>query len=155
MQWVLHCSVQCNYGSTISLTWVEMGSSFLCPGFLCTLQVLCYIAAGLAEGYEAESVRKQKGKHAKDTLSWEDRSNLMTQFVQLGSLELHELWDPPSVTSMEDLAALFANTCYKFLENPAITREKALLADISSLLGMTVKKYGLVMSKCVFDLSGC
>jgi hypothetical protein len=114
--------------------------------------MLCFLAAGLVDGYEGESVHKQhkekKGKQASTSFSWEEeRVNLTILLVHLGSLELFELWEPPSVPIMEDLASLFANACYKLLENPAVTRDKVLLENIYSLLGLTVKKYGLVMSK--------
>ena len=106
----------------------------------------------MAEGYEGEAIHKQfkekKGKHT--TNSWEEeRLKLIFLLVNLGNLEIVKLWEPPSVPIMEDLTTLFANVCYKFLENPAVVRDKVLLGNISSLLGITVKKYGLTMSKCM------
>lgn len=95
-----------------------------------------------------KQLKEKKGKHATNSFPWEEeRLKLMILLVHLGSLELVELWEPPSLPIMEDLAALFANICYKFLENPTVMRDKVLLDNISTLLGITVKKYGLTMSK--------
>lgn len=117
--------------------------------------MLCYLVVSLAEKYEEEFVHKQlkekKGKHARQTnSSWEEeRLKLMMLLVHLANLELEELFEPPSIPIMEDLAALFASVCYKFLENPLIVRDKVLLDEVSVLLGITVKKYGLILSKCM------
>lgn len=114
--------------------------------------MLCYLVVSLAEKYEQEVAHRQlkerKGKHSSIPFWEEERLKLLTLLVHFGTLELVELWDPPSIPLMEDLAALFASVCYKFLENPTIVRDKALLDEISTLLGITVKKYGLILSKC-------
>lgn len=89
-------------------------------------------------------------KRATHLFPWEEeRLKLMVLLVHLGSLELVQLWDPPSLSAMEDLAALCANMCFKFLENPTVVRDKVLLDNISTLLGIAVNKYGLTMSKYI------
>ena len=105
--------------------------------------MLCFIGASLAEEFENDKKNKEK-----NTLVWEEeRLKLMTLFVRLNCLELVNLWDPPSIPIMEDLATLLASVCYKFLENPLIVHNKKLLDTISKLLGTILTKYGLVLSE--------
>lgn len=43
----------------------------------------------------------------------------------------------------------FANCCYKFLENPNVTRDKTLRDSIVDVIGILVKKYNHSLSVCV------
>lgn len=123
--------------------------------------MLCYIAVSLAEEFESESIsdnlKNKKRIHAiSHSFNWdEERVKLMVMLVRLSDLQLVQLWEPPSVPMMEDLLALFASICYKFLENPSVLRDKILLDNISELLGITVKKYGLILSKYTVLRQNC
>lgn len=116
--------------------------------------MLCFVAVTLSEKFENEAVQiYSKEKKSKQTVSsisvWEkERQRLTSMLVDLYRLELMYLWEPPSAPMMEDLSALLASLCYKFLENPMIVRDKALLDSIADLLGLVVKKYGLSLSMC-------
>ena len=70
----------------------------------------------------------------------------MEVLVRLSDLELMHLWETASAAMMEDLSTLLASLCYKLLENPTVVRDKNLLDNIVELIGLTVKKYGLVLS---------
>ena len=94
-------------------------------------------------------LKEKKRKHIMNSFSWEEeRLKLMTILVRLSGLQLVELWEPSSISFMEDLTTLFTAVCFKFLENPLVVRDKLLLEHISVLLGMTVKNYGQTLSKC-------
>lgn len=96
-----------------------------------------------------KSAKKKKGKEdVTYSFSWDrERQSLIKIIINLCSLDLVQLWDPPVISMMEDLSTLLASLCYKFLENPLITREKVLLEDITTLLGLIATKYGLVLSE--------
>lgn len=122
-------------------------------------QILCFTAVSLANEFESEIIhrnsKEKKGRCAVDSFPWdEERLKLLLVLVRLSDLQLVQLWEPPSISIMEDLATLFASICYKFLENPTVARDKVLLDNISALLGATLQKHGLTLSKlaCVLVL---
>lgn len=118
--------------------------------------MLCYLAVKMAEAFENELLKKYiketKKKHmASHSFVWSDqRLKLMSLLVCLSNLQLVQLWEPPSPAMMEDVSALFVSACYKFLENPVTIRDKDVVDRISELFGVTVKKYGLTLSKYLF-----
>lgn len=109
----------------------------------------------MAEKFENELLKnelKEKKKKHPITLSfvWSDqRLKLMSLLVCLSNYQLMQLWEPPSAAMMEDVSALFVSVCYRFLENPVTVRDKEMLDRVSELLGLTVKKYGLTLSKYI------
>ena len=117
------------------------------------MQILCFLAVGLAEKFENESIllstkEKKLKKNTRSSFLWDkQRQILMTRMECLCKLELVQLWEPPSAPMMEDLSAIIASLCYNLLENSTIVRDKLLLDSIAELLGLIVTKYGLTLSK--------
>ena len=66
----------------------------------------------------------------------------------LMELPLASLWDPPSPSMMDDLSGLVATGCYKLLESPIGSRERALTDKTVRLLGKLVRDYGQGLSEC-------
>ena len=80
-------------------------------------------------------------------LDWRGEFGHVVQILyQLLQLDLQQLWDPPSVTVMEDFTNLVANACYKLCEVPALAKDKALRTDLFLVLGTVGKRYNQPLS---------
>eukprot|EP00731_Ephydatia_muelleri_P015359 Em0008g1079a len=81
------------------------------------------------------------------SLDWGREFGHVVQILhQLLQLDLQQLWDPPSVTVMEDFTNLVANACYKLCEVPAFAKDKALRTDLFLVLGTVGKRYNQPLS---------
>ena len=58
----------------------------------------------------------------------------------------------PFFLSHTHFLSLMASCCYKLLENPAITRDRAVREKVFHLMGMLIKKYNQALSTLHFSI---
>ncbi|XP_046850199.1 condensin complex subunit 1-like isoform X2 [Xenia sp. Carnegie-2017] len=120
------------------------------------LKMLCYLLTQFAEEFEGEDckpsatdVRRKNGKAKKSSVAlpfdWpEMKRDFITMITQLLNTNLVSLWEPP--VAEEESINMFANCCYKFMENNGLNRDKPLRDNILHVLAILVKRYNQSLS---------
>jgi len=118
---------------------------------LCTLKMEVYILTQFMEAFENDAMKpttntdilsKKNKSKKKVSESWDwgaERTRGLSTINQLLQLDIQRLWDPPIVE--DELINLVSGVCYKFLENPQITRQKDDREAIIQILGQLIKRY--------------
>nr|CAD7396941.1 unnamed protein product [Timema poppensis] len=127
-----------------------------------TIKMLLYLITELSNGLEdrlseksADALLMEGGKGRKkgtkkfeeDEWDWQEKKTEVVEMLYSILLEdMDRFWDPPVVE--QDFVNLFANTCYKFLEDSSISlaKSKNLRNSIMHVLGILLKRYRHVRS---------
>nr|CAD7570118.1 unnamed protein product [Timema californicum] len=122
-----------------------------------TIKMLLYLITELSNGLEdrlseksADALLMEGGKGRKkgtkkfeeDEWDWQEKKTEVVEMLYSILLEdMDRFWDPPVVE--QDFVNLFANTCYKFLEDSSISlaKSKNLRNSIMHVLGILLKRY--------------
>ncbi len=114
------------------------------------IQMLSYLVVQWVEA--SENSCSATGKKQTTPSGWKaGRESSIELMAVMMELPLASLWDPPSPSMMDDLSGLVASACYKLLESPIVSRERALTDKTLRLLGRLVRDYGQGLSECYTD----